>query len=681
MKSYSSLAKRVLPLLMFAVTMVSVTSCQDKVDSSDMYSFSGKQMIDFLRTNESTTYFAYLTTKVKLSSKSPSTVADVLSARGNYTCFAPSNEAVQHYLDSVYNTTGYDYTATPDSMAEQIVNNSIIDHKNADAYLSSQFEVGTISLPTFSDRYLTVRFDTINNGHLAIYINTYSRIISADNEVENGIVHVVNHVVTTSNSTLPEMIGNTDNLKTFYHLLTLTGWDKKMREFRDLDYENNHPEEGQGVPTEHTPIPCPSHRDKGYTAFCEPDSVYQLKWNLPEYKYLENGDVGNWDEIMPIIEEKCKEYYPNATSSDPTSTDNALNQFVAYHLLGVGLTYDHIVIHYNERGCGYSTPLLGIDSWEYYETMGPQHRILKVTEGSQTQGKRINRYVSERDLSNYKEITVPRPGILINESNGGREYNALNGYYYTINDILVYDDDVPNKVLNERMRYDVCSMLPEMISNNLRRSYTTEDQYNIPRGYFDNLTFTGESNVVYLNGYARSWRNYQGDEFNVQGAYDVTLKLPHVPVAGTYQLRYGTQNTDVRSMVQFYFGTNKDHLEACGLPVDMRISGEMPHIGWVADGTDADINEENDRAMYIHGYMKAPLYYGTNNKSGVGNSFRTDPKVYRRIVTTVDMDPQKDYYIRMKSVLESTTRQLFIDYFELVPKSVYANDLVAEDKW
>jgi hypothetical protein len=52
----------------------------------------------------------------------------------------------------------------------------------------------------------------------------------------------------------------------------------------------------------------------------------------------------------------------------------------------------------------------------------------------------------------------------------------------------------------------------------------------------------------------------------------------------------------------------------------------------------------------------------------------------RRIVLTATMDPNKVYYLRMKSVLESTTRQLFIDYFELVPKNVYAG-VYAEDKW
>ena len=136
-------------------------SCQDKVDESDMYSFTGIQIIDYLNTNDSTTYYAYLTTRVKLSKKSASTVADLLSARGNYTCFAPTNEAVQLFIDSVYNTTGYSIYDVSDSTAAEIVNNSLIDSEQGEAYLTTSFQVGSLERQNFNDRFLTVRFDTI----------------------------------------------------------------------------------------------------------------------------------------------------------------------------------------------------------------------------------------------------------------------------------------------------------------------------------------------------------------------------------------------------------------------------------------------------------------------------------------------------------------------------------------
>lgn len=135
-------------------------SCQDKVDESDMYAFTGMQIIDYLNTNDSTTYYAYLTTRVKLSKKSASTVADLLSARGNYTCFAPTN-AVQIFIDSVYNTTGYSIYDVSDSTAAEIVNNSLIDSEQGEAYLTTSFQVGSLERQNFNDRFLTVRFDTI----------------------------------------------------------------------------------------------------------------------------------------------------------------------------------------------------------------------------------------------------------------------------------------------------------------------------------------------------------------------------------------------------------------------------------------------------------------------------------------------------------------------------------------
>ena len=668
------------------------SACEDKVDTSDMYVFEGQQIIDFLNSTEQTSYFAELTKRVRLSKKSESTIAELLSARGNYTCFAPTNEAIQQFLDSMYATKNYNVADTPDSTAAYIVNNALIDHGDMEPYLSTLFNIGTLGLPNFASRYLTVRFDTVAAGRLAIMINTYSRIIQVDNELANGVVHLVNRVITPSNSSVPTMIGNTDNLQIFARLLEVTGWDQQMTEWRDEYYEENHPYDGPNCPTESPArVLCPEHRDKGYTALVETDSLLVEKWNLPELQFSESGGIVNWDQILEIIKEKCKEYYPNATSDDPKSEDNALNQFVSYHLIPIGLSYDRLVNHFNEFGYAYKiTSQLGIDVWEYYVTMGKHKRLLKIMEGKKTNGLRINRYVSERNLANYEEISCPRPGILICESNGGREYNALNGYYYVIDDVLVYDDDVPNKVLNERLRFDVCALLPEMMTNNFRMfkgSDWTVNYKNIPPGYFENMWFTEESNVAYLNGYDKGYGgDFQGDEYNIQGAYDVTVKLPPVPFAGTWQFRYGTQNVkDRRSMCQFYFGSNRNHLNACGLPLDMRIyGGEVDYLHWFADGRDADENDENDHAMFRSGYMKAPLYFCApvgSTASGARENYRNNQRVYRCIVYTGYMEPGKDYYLRMKSCLDNTEKQLFIDYFELVPKMVYANDANPEDKW
>lgn len=162
MKRVMSIARQILILgAVLSFNAGLLFSCRDKIDESDMYSFTGMQIIDYLNSNDSTTYFAYLTSRVKLSKKSSSTVADLLSARGNYTCFAPTNEAVQTFIDSVYNTTGYSIYDVSDSTAAEIVNNSLVDSEQEEALLSTSFQVGSLERQNFNDRFLTVRFDTI----------------------------------------------------------------------------------------------------------------------------------------------------------------------------------------------------------------------------------------------------------------------------------------------------------------------------------------------------------------------------------------------------------------------------------------------------------------------------------------------------------------------------------------
>src|SRR5574344_526881 len=233
---------------------------------------------------------------------------------------------------------------------------------------------------------------------------------------------------------------------------------------------------------------------------------------------------------MDKVKAICKEHYPDATSDDLTSEDNAVNQFVAYHLVDEAIPYDKIVLHYNEVGYAYTNPFqLGIDKMQYFATMGKQRRILKVTEGSQTQGKRINRYVSKYNESNYREVTVPNAGTYIYSDNGKHDISALNGYYYPIDQVLWYSDDVVNKVLNERMRWDILSMQPELMTNGLRLIHQNMFYY-IPPGYCKNEDYSDETDNFQIEPWAvEGDLAYEGDEPLYIGQYDITFKLPPIP--------------------------------------------------------------------------------------------------------------------------------------------------------
>ena len=45
------------------------------------------------------------------------------------------------------------------------------------------------------------------------------------------------------------------------------------------------------------------------------------------------------------------------------------------------------------------------------------------------------------------------------------------------------------------------------------------------------------------------------------------------------------------------------------------------------------------------------------------------------------MDPNKTYYIKLKSVLESNRKEFYMDFLEYCAKEVYDNPEVPEDIW
>lgn len=684
-------------LLMAAAATVTLNSCTENIDESDLYTFTGEMMIDHFENNPET-FSSYLTIlgKVHPSKRSTSTMKELLAARGHYTCFAPTNEAIQLYLDSLQSIGQLESNQLDqisDSVAEAIVFNSIVQNGDNEAYATTDFTEGALGTTNMNDRYIDISYSNDSLNNTIIYVNVHSRIIDGDIEVENGFIHTIDRVLSPSNVSVADLVINAENTRFFGSLLQMTGWDVKLQAYKDEAWEEKY-DDIRGTQYTHGSWTgmYPNHRYLGYTIFVETDSVFAAH------------GINNLEDLKEWLQEHA--YYNDDTSrhtepsygDDYESEDNAVNQFVSYHLLPELLTFDKLVTFANEYGCSAGTmknrtaTQFYVNVWEYWETMGKQRRSVKVT-GIRGE-KRINR-ASVYNLTTYRErsseITIP--GIKINANNGSYNNQALNGYYYPIDDILVWNQDVPNKVLNERMRYDVTSLFPEMLTNNIRQNRNTDEcaqgywylMNNQLEHYIDNVVaMSAETEFIYLpnqgySGGSNSWMNYQIDEFNIQGIFDFTMKLPPVPYTGTYELRYGINANDNRGMAQVYIGTNKDNLPAIGIPLDLRSSsGTNPTAtGWVSDANlgDDDAINENDKAMRNLSFMKGPKYIQLANSTN-----RDEQNALRKIIYTGQFEAGKTYYIRFKSVLSGTNYEFFYDYLELVPKSVYAGD-EAEDKW
>lgn len=661
-------------VLLASCAALTLNSCKENIDDSNLYTFTGEMMIDHLRDNPDFSSYYEILGRVHPSKRSSSTMHELLAARGNYTCFAPTNEAIDLYIDSLLTigeVSSKEVSELPDSVAEYIVFNSIIDHGNNEAIASTEFDKAE-NYANMNDRYITFTYTNAEDGSTVIYANTNSKITEMDIEVENGYIHVIDKVLSPSKATVADLIEATPNLSFFGGLLEMTGWDDKLLVWRDDAYEDLE-EAGEVISTKTGNSQYPEHRYLGFTVFVEPDSVYEA-----------NG-INSVAELMTYLQNNA--YYNEGTSygEDYTNPENAVNQFVAYHILPELLTWNNMVIWSNEKGYFSGSPNDGtsfnVNVWEYYETLDPHRRSIKIT--GIRNGKRINRQ-SEYNLVTYRERNVNIEGVKINETNGENENYARNGYYFPIDEILLWTSDVPNKVLNERMRYDICSLLPELMTNGLRMNKTNGTDWVFKHDYFDNvLNMTDETVFNYLPnqgnaGSATTWLDYQTDEWNIQGVYDFTMKLPPVPYTGTYEIRYGINANGNRGMAQIYVGENPNNLAAYGIPLDLRLGGSSTMVNWQSDTSlgNEDAIMEKDKAMRNNGYMKGPAYFFP--ASGVPGRDCRD--CLRRIVYTGRLEAGKTYYIRFKSVLDSSNTEFFFDYLELVPRTIYNGD-ISEDKY
>ena len=87
-KVYSS--KIQLLLMGLAFLAMGLTSCKDDIPEDSLYTYKAEMLSDFLRNNENFSQFARMVEKAGKM--------DLFSAYGTYTCFAPTNDAVNSYL-------------------------------------------------------------------------------------------------------------------------------------------------------------------------------------------------------------------------------------------------------------------------------------------------------------------------------------------------------------------------------------------------------------------------------------------------------------------------------------------------------------------------------------------------------------------------------------------------------
>jgi hypothetical protein len=516
--------------------------------------------------------------------------------------------------------------------------------------------------------------------------------------------------------TLNYMIDSVSECRIFAQAMKLTGLaDSVARRKKDATYTISDYWDTTGWELYH-----PNECRLMYTIFAETDSVMRANGintidDLIAYANAAYAKASEWYDYL------SENGITVSTGTDYTNRFNALNMFVAYHILYAGMPEDELVYERNAKWQKAQTwnYVNGAQPFDYYETMLPS-TLMKIWQPDPLKNKKslfINRYVANNTLTDEVGSTgsismhdLVSPGVKINRSSDKAddvsEWNiqASNGYIHTLQGMLVYNSQVPKGVLFERMRIDATTFLPELINNGFRMATYTEmsaimngggsaTRVAFPLDYFDDVvSYTSDNRFRYnVKGAYNAW---QSDVFQGWGLYDLAIKMPPVPT-GEYEIRVMYIPMSHSGTIEYSIGSidhaaNKRPTDANDITYDvlktydLTIPMDDPRIGWTNYLEESDLGVASDKVMRDNGFMRGPYSYKDHPEYGDENNYSmrqgTRNGCLRAILGRKTLNQNKDYWLRLKALdYKATDLKYSVDYIELVPIGVVDNTQYSED--
>jgi len=662
-KIMKTIQKKFYLLILILMPLAWIGCVDDALVVQGYYTFKGETVASYLKDpNKNYSQFVKILDRANM--------LDQLSTYGEFTCFAPTNIAIDTFL-LMRNLSSVD--ALSDAECDTIARTHLIEG----LFYTTDMEEGAISATNYLDRYLmySTASKTINGITTVVYyINKTSEMLVRDDSVENGVVHTLSKVITPSNRYLPQLMLEDTTISIFTNLMFLTGLDKKMEIYEDKRYTIGSDSvilgnasviwaDGSGS----RDASYPERRKFGFTAFVEPNSVYRSRGASTAQQVIDKliSKSGAFATVDP------QGHYLYDTNYN--DTNNIVYRFVAYHLLDRLGNYNQWNVSATIRDNQAVYDFL--DPQDFYETLCP-YSVMKFQTTREGQLYINRRRVNEganaiRNAGDPYQAAVRGTRVLSPTEAGDVDQGALNGVYHYIDALLIYDNSTAD-VLNTRFRIDASTLSPDFLNNPGRnRSKPDGSRQIVTRykpGFVQNFSFTAQTQMGLRND--PEWSpSYQRDGLDFLGQYDFTVKVPPVP-EGQYEIRLGINASADRGIVQVYLDD-----EPCGIPIDMRIYKSDPKIGAVDDNPDdVEENRRNDKDLKNRGYMKGPDSWKTSSLSDAGQvTLRLFYNSMRIILATRTLTEGEVHYLRFKSVIDNPRGLFPFDYMELCPKSVYGS--------
>lgn len=735
----------------FAVAMMGIaglTSCVDDGEDIQPYGDGEMTLAQILATRQELSAFSSILAKGGFDR--------TLSTYQKYTLFAPVNEGVSVYLDSLYADNNLriphngireagsaeafkalDVMKKVELMSDSLCKDLSKYHICGSLHQQMDITGGNTWQTLLEGRSITAA--TFKSGPYKgkSSLNGITAIVEGDIEATNGYLHICNGLIPRSDRTTDDEIKQLGDFNIFYEALVKTGLDKELQvEEKKANTASGEFEYYQQKPTDRENpkhrLWCPNVCKVKFTVFAETDQVFNAH-GIRNFEDLKNYCVQQYQNCASWYDYVREHKIQISTGDDYTNKWNVVNMFIAYHILRAGMPIDKIVYEQSVGGSNWNIAY-GYEPQEYFETMLP-NTLMKIwqLDPKDKRNLYINRYRKNNTLTDElgtfgSEATHPIifEGVEIDRTNG-KSKETRNGYVHRLKDILVYNENAVNSQ-KERMRLDSSTFLYELINNDVRfatgseisaRNKLQTGEDNGARVAFDNTYF---DNIVCYNPNTLlrfcvmgEWRANNSDQFQGWDAYDFAIKLPHVPT-GQYELRIIYPPMGRGGLMQFYLGnsSNQADMIAQGIPFDACADPTLPgnvmgceEIVAATDEVESDYGVESDQNMHVRGYMRAPASFsrGTYNqkqdkltykpvdetdiycaaKEIVGSySCRSEwgygTMMLRRIICTQTFEQGKDYWLRIKNLVNDENLGWSFDFIELCPVSV-ANATDMKEDW
>ncbi len=683
-----------------------LNSCSDDIPEDALGIKKGIMMAEFLSKNPQFSEFYTIIKKARTADLSTSARFDeVLSCWGRYTCFAPTNVAVHNYLAKKG-------LSSVDQLSPEACDTIVRFHLIADnVYYTSDIYNMTgnqLKTPNLLKSYLTYNIVQVKEGGSVVAstlkLNAIANVnyLNCNDTVENGVVHEIDALLEAPNTSAERLV-NDKSFKLFYQAFDACGLLDTLKVDKDRTW------------------------DEKYDSY-QPTSIYSgAQWDyclVPDTKLygftvfmVSDGDLASkgLNTVSALYNHACTLYgrggyperYEDNTPDQLKEHDNPLYQMMAYHILPFKANYNKLTtITTIETGL--------VNPTEWYRTVNA-NALLKVEHitlerditdlglGITTSDAVKKKYLYLNHFSDTIETHPSIKGVKVYRPDDPEDLiennEGTNCFLFRVADLVDFSEATQeSNVFNARMRMDMYTMFPVLLTNQIRSDVTNEGMamsnskdaacknYWFPAGYIDGLEVNSDAIFLYQGPHNTYW-SYEGDEFNITskaGNYDVTMEIPPVP-SGNYQIRLGFADMPTRGICQFYFDG-----KPVGLPFDMRSDNFNERTQWtdIWTGKSPYVTPTTEEALaakkamhnlgWYHGPASVFSISGEGHEDGdptvTKNYFSRNARTVRYVLGGEPVNIEnngKPHTIRIKSVLAATGTVVMLDYLEFVPKSVW----------